>query len=58
MPCLVRRSLLTADDMITRRTCDGALKCRLRDLRDEDDTNGLRFILLFSVERDERDDVR
>lgn len=44
---LVRSSLDKGDDMILRRTEEGAEKCALRDLRREDETSGLNFILIL-----------
>lgn len=44
-PCLVRKSFDNGDDIIFLRICEGALKWRFRDLRAEEDTNGLTFII-------------
>jgi hypothetical protein len=37
--CLLRNSFDNDEDMILRRTEDGAEKCSLRDLRREDETS-------------------
>lgn len=42
--CLALRSFERPEDIILRRTEEGAEKCALRDLRREEETSGLYFI--------------
>ena len=44
-PCLFLSSLDKGLDIILRRTLEGALKCALRDLRLDDETVALYFIV-------------
>ena len=46
---LPRRSFASEDDMILRRTEEGAEKCALRDLRREEETSGHRKGMLARV---------
>jgi hypothetical protein len=60
-PCFVRSSVLSGDDIILRRTLEGAEKCALRDLRRLLDTEVEYFILARRFSRlagTERDGTR
>ena len=46
IPCLVRSSLVSGDDMMRLRSWDGALKWALRLFPESEETNGLTFIIL------------